>query len=745
MNKFILKLCFCAVILTGCKNKIEKTAEEKAALLLSQMTLEEKAGQMTQLSIEMLSVYDSLTLREPHTLDTVKLKHIIVDLQVGSILNVGGHAYDIGHWKEIITSIDNFSRKTRLQIPVLYGIDAIHGANYTLGATLYPQQIGIAATFNPELANKMARMVANDVRSSGIPWNFSPVLDVGRNPAWPRFWETFGEDPYLVSEMGVAMVKGYQFANDSNSKPIAACLKHYVGYSNPQNGHDRTPGYIPERQLRETYLPPFAKAIDAGAKTIMINSAEWNGEPVHSSKFLLHTLLREELNFKGVTVTDWEDIKNLTTRHKVASDYKEAVALAINAGIDLAMVPLDTEYTHHLIQNVKEGKIKLKRVDEAVLRILTLKYELGLFDEHLSNENNFKEPEQVESKKLSYEIAAQSITLLKNEDNILPLSGDEKILITGPNADYINALNGGWTYTWQGRDTSFNPKVTTIMKALKERMPQLCYLAGNTYTSHLPETRLIEEARNSNVVLLCLGEDTYTEKPGDIYDMELDMAQQDLIRIYKNAGKKVIVLLLEGRPRTFAKTEPLCDAVIYGYLPGNEGGIAIADILLGKINPSGKLPFTFPRYQGIYTPYDCKYTETLNNEFKPIGFNPLYRFGHGLSYTSYTYKHMEISKKTVSMSDSVTIRVSLENTGTLSGTETVLLFSADEFATITPSIQRLRRFKRIALNAKQHAELTFKLAVKELAFVDVNNKFTVEPGKMYFTISQLKDSIYITN
>jgi len=745
MNKTILLFILFSFMLWQCGTKSNESAKSKAQALLSQMTLEEKAGQMTQLTIEMISKGEGFNLEKPHALDTAKLQNVIVNLGIGSILNVGGHTYDVNHWKEIIISIEKYSQQSRLKIPVLYGIDAIHGANYTVGATLYPQQIGLAATFNSEMAYKMAQFVANDVRGSGIPWNFSPVLDVGRNPMWPRFWETFGEDPFLVSQMGVAIVNGYQNTNNGTVKPFAACLKHYVAYSNPQSGHDRSPAYIPERQLREIYLLPFAKAIAAGAKTIMINSGEWNGEPVHASKFLLQTVLRNELKFEGITVTDWEDIKNLTERHKVAETYKEAVALAINAGIDLAMVPLDLDFTKYLIENVNEGKIKKERIDEAVLRILTLKYELGLFDSSISKPENFKEPEQIESKKLSYELACQSITLLKNEGNILPFSSNEKILVTGPNSDYINALNGGWSHTWQGRDTNYNPKVLTVLGALKTvfEYGNVSYLKGNTYTQNLPENVLLNAAQNVNTVVLCLGEDTYTEKPGDINDLELDESQQNLIKIYKKAGKKVVVILLEGRPRTFAKTEPLCDAILDAYLPGNEGALAIADIMIGKVNPSGKLPFTFPRFAGVHTTYDCKYTETLNNDFKPIGFDPLFHFGQGLSYSNFNYANMKIENRDVTVKDTVSISVQLNNTSAIAGSETVMVFASDVYASITPSVKRLRAFKRVPLDKYEGKEVQFKIAVSDLAFVGLDNKFIVESGKFYFSIANLKDSITV--
>jgi beta-glucosidase len=398
-----------------------------------------------------------------------------------------------------------------------------------------------------------------------------------------------------------------------------------------------------------------------------------------------------------------------------------------------------------LIENVNEGKIKKERIDEAVLRILTLKYELGLFDEPNAKPENFKEPEQIESKKLSYELACQSITLLKNEGNILPFSMNEKILVTGPNADYINALNGGWSHTWQGRDTSYNPKVLTVVNALKNVFANgnVSYLKGNTYTQNLPENVLLNAAQNVNTVVLCLGEDTYTEKPGDINDLELDESQQNLIKMYKKAGKKVVVILLEGRPRTFAKTEPLCDAILDAYLPGNEGALAIADIMVGKVNPSGKLPFTFPRFAGVHTTYDCKYTETLNNDFKPIGFDPLFHFGQGLSYSNFNYANMKIENRDVTVKDTVSITVQLNNTSAIAGSETVLVFASDVYASITPSVKRLRAFKRVPLDKYEGKEVQFKIAVTDLAFVGLDNKFIVEPGKFYFSIANLKDSINV--
>jgi beta-glucosidase len=725
-GKVVFYLSFLLLLVQCSIPKIDD-GEQRVKELIGKMTLAEKAGQMTQLSIEMISAGETNKLIEPHALDTQKLHRMIVELGVGSILNVGGHTYTEAHWKEIMKAIHAYEKLSRLKVPVLYGIDAIHGANYTAGATLYPQQISLASSFNVDLVNKMSGYVANDVRATGIPWNFSPVLDVARNARWPRFWETFGEDPYLASEMGVAMVNGYQQVQANGKPMLAACLKHYIGYGDARSGLDRTPAYIPERQLREIFLPPFERAIAAGAKTIMINSSEVNGEPVHASKFLLQTILRKELKFKGVTVTDWEDIKNLCDRHHVAATYKEAVALAINAGIDLAMVPLDLDFTKYLIENVEEGKIEEKVLDEAVYRILMLKMDLGLFDEAGSQTVIYEGLGSEKSKNLSYELATQSIVLLKNKDGILPLS-----------------TNGGWTHTWQGRDTSYNSKVLSPLQALEQTLgkDRVRYLRGNTYTQHLPVSALLAAAEDIKTVVLFLGEDTYTEKPGDIYDLELEEAQQNLIRVFANAGKKVVVVLLEGRPRTFSKTEPMCDAIFFAGLPGDAGGRAIADLLLGKVNPSAKLPFSFPRDAAVHITYDCKYTELLDNNFKPT-YKPLFAFGSGHSYTQFDYSNMQIAHRELKSKDSVEISFEMKNSGSRAGTEVVLVYSIDEVASITPSIRKLRAFERVSLEANESKTIKMKIPVSQLRFVDKDNKWVLEPGKFKFEVSQLTDSINI--
>ncbi len=747
-NQIIWGVFTLLLAISSCKSAKDKLPEERAQAILNEMSLEEKAGQMTQLSIEMiLQGKDQFNLTKPHALDTVRLRKVLVEMGVGSILNVPGNTFTLAQWKEVSEALHAYRMQTRLQIPVLYGIDAIHGANYTVGATLYPQQINLAASFNTDLIAEMATNTANDVRASGLAWNFSPVLDVARNPRWPRFWETFGEDPMVASCLGSSMVKAYQMPSKNGLPGVAACLKHYVGYGDARSGMDRTPAYIPERQLREIFLPPFAQAIEAGAQTIMINSGEVNGEPVHASKFLLQTILREELKFKGITVTDWEDIKNLYERHKIVSTYKEAVAVAINAGIDMAMVPLDTLFTHYLIENVKEGNISMTRINQSVLRILTLKFKLGLFEHSPANSSKYDSIGSDQSKKLSLALATQSLVLLKNSNQALPLSPTEKILVTGANAHYINALNGGWTHTWQGRDTTYNSEVPTCLEALQNihGMDKVVYLPGNTYDTNLSDEALLAAAKNIASVVLFLGEDTYTEKPGDILDLELSAAQQHLIKVYKQAGKKVIVVLLEGRPRTFANTESLCDAIIFAGLPGDAGGTAIANVLCGLSNPSGKLPFTYPRYSGFHLTYDCKYTEVLNKDFKPLGFNPLFEFGSGLSYTGYVYSNFTCDKESYTLSDTIKMNVTISNTGNMEGLHTALFYSKDEVASITPSVKKLRAFRKIFLRPGASEIVSIELPVQHLAFVGLSNKWGVEPGSFKLSVDTLSQNITITN
>src|SRR5215207_3157853 len=604
----------------------ERDNTQKIEDLLKRMTLEEKVGQMTQLAIGMIANGADQAIK----IDPAKLDKAIAKYGVGSILNVSDQALTIDRWHEMIGQIQDAAKKTRLGIPVIYGIDSIHGANYVLGATLFPQEIGMAATFNPELMKRASEITAAETRAAGIPWSFSPVLDLGRNPLWPRFWETFGEDPYVASVMGVAFVRGLEGSDPASQTAVASSLKHYMGYSFPLTGRDRTPAWIPENYLREYFLPPFAAAVKAGARTIMINSGEINGVPGHINRHILTTILRDELGFKGFVVSDWEDIKKLVTMWRIAATEKEATRQAIMAGIDMSMVPLDYSFADHLIALVKEGAVPQSRIDEAVRRILRVKFELGLFEKPMPNaalKAKFASPEY---RQVSLQAARESMTLLKNTNNVLPLAKTTKVLVTGPTSDSLISLNNGWTYVWQGSEESLYPKDRhTIRKAIETKIGanNVTFVQGTKITrppgttSNNTPTDLEEEvdiaaavraAQNVDVVVLALGEGSYCETPGNITDLTIGEPQIKLAEALKATGKPIVMVLVEGRPRIINRIVDSAGAVLMAYNPSHEGGTAIADVLFGDVNPSGKLPFTYPRTPNGLINYDHKPFETEN-------------------------------------------------------------------------------------------------------------------------------------
>lgn len=703
--------------------------------VLNTLDLTDKVGEMTQLTLDMLCVGQPYQLEEPHRLDTAKLKMAIADLRVGSILNCGGHSYPREYWYETISAIQEMAMNEKESgIPVLYGIDAIHGTNYTDGSTLFPQQIGLAATFNPSLAYEMGRITAYETRASGIPWTFSPVLDIARDARWPRVWETFGEDPHLLTVMGESLVNGYQGEDVSDPNSVAACLKHFLGYSTPLSGKDRTQAWIPERQLREYFLPGFQKAIEAGAKTIMINSGEINGIPVHVNPVILTELLRNELGFEGVVVTDWEDIKYLYSRHRVATDYKDAITMAINAGIDMSMVPVDYDFPVLLKELVEEGAVPMERIDESVKRILQLKYELGLFDAPVTNWEDYPDFASDKHSAASRTSADQSMTLLKNDNNVLPLPAGSKVIVGGPRANSLNDLNGGWTHTWQGTDPQFNtPGKLTMLGAMLER--EDCDTREASEPSQLKTL-----ARKGDYIILALGESPYTEKPGDIEDISLSATQHEWVREAKSTGAIVVAVLIEGRPRIIRDMEPDCDAILMAYLPGDEGGPAIAATLMGENNPGGKLPFTYPRNPSSHVTYDHKYTDRLDPNFGTNAFNPQFEFGHGLSYTEFQYSNLSLSSNASDLTSDVKVTVEVSNIGDRNGDEVVMLFVADSVASITPSVRRLRAFERISLDAGQSETVEFSISKKDLAFVGIDHKWIVEPGVFGFSVDTLTAS-----
>jgi len=704
--------------------------------LLARMTIEEKIGQMTQLEVGMISNGKGTKTR----IDRDKLEKAVVKYGVGSIINVTDEAFTTDQWHETIRQIQQSAQSTRLKIPVLYGIDSIHGVNYTVGSTLFPQEIGMAATWNPELMKRAAEITALETRACGIPWNFSPVLDLGRQPLWPRFYETFGEDPYLAKVMGAATVRGYEGTNVAAKDHVAACLKHYIGYSFPLTGKDRSPAWIPEIHLREYFMPTFQAAIAAGAHTIMANSGEINGVPVHASHYLLTDVLRNELGFRGMVVSDWEDIKKLVTQHRVARTEKDATRVAVMAGIDMSMVPSDYSFSDNLIALVREGAVPQARIDEAVTRILRLKFELGLFASPMPDTTLTSKVGSAESRAVSLQAAHESITLLKNSNNLLPLPKGGRVLVTGPTADSLVSLNNGWSYTWQGTKSELYPKDRwTILGAIEAKAGKqnVRYLPGSTLDKEVNIAEAAEAARNADVAIVCLGEAAYAETPGNIEDLTLDDAQLKLAAAVAAAGKPVVLVLVEGRPRIIRRIADGAHAILMAYNPGNEGGQAIADVLFGDYNPGGKLPFTYPRQANALVPYDHKPFELQDTNFGNTASMPQFEFGYGLSYTTFAYGDLRVEPKSASIGAEITVSVTVKNTGMRTGNEVVQLYVSDLVASITPPGKRLKRFAKIHLEPGQSKTLKFTLRPIDLSFIGPKNQPIVEPGEFEVMIAGL--------
>lgn len=741
------KILFFSILLLLACNEVpttptESKVDDRVAELIAKMTLEEKVGQMMQINVDLIMKGEIWNLTVPNEVDAEKVKHIIGELHTGSILNCGGHTWPRETWYSIHEAIQKEAMSTT-GIPVLYGIDAIHGVNYTVGATLFPQQLAQAATWNPDLVREAASITAYETRASGIPWNFSPVLDLGRQPLWSRFFETYGEDVYLAKQMTTACIEGYQGTDVSDKTKVAACMKHFLGYSNSFTGKDRTPVYMAERQLREYYLPTFEAAIASGAKTVMINSGEINGIPVHANKEILVDLLRDELGFEGLAVTDWEDILKLTNLHKIAVDEKEATKLAINAGIDMSMVPITTDFAKYLVELVNEGEVPMSRIDESVGRILQLKLDLGLFEKPFYPMEDYPEFGSEESAQVSLNAARESLTLLKN-NGALPVGNKEKILITGPSAASLVMLNGAWTHTWQGTDATYN---TVGKKNIKEALmdahqEKVVYVDGGNLDELKNEASLKSKAASCDKIVVCLGELPSTEKPGDINNLTISQAQRDLVSNMLATNKPVVIVLVENRPQIIAEFADQVDAILLAYHPGDMGGIAIEEVLYGKVNPSGKLPFTYPSDVNDLVLYDHKFTEDLDKDFGMEAFKPQFEFGHGLSYTDFTYSNLTCSEK-VATDGTIEVSVTVTNSGNVAGKEVVQLYVSDNFASITPSVKRLRGFDKIDLDAGESSTVVFQLDASDLAFVGINQDWIVEPGSFTVQVASLNSSFVI--
>ncbi|PAM92021.1 beta-glucosidase [Flavobacterium sp. IR1] len=741
----VIALLFCTATWSQEKNKTKAEIEAKVSELLSKMTLEEKVGQMTQITV---TIFEDT--KKPGYFDAAKLKQGIQDYHIGSILNVPNPgAPTLQRWQETMTAITNEANKTRLKIPVLYGIDAIHGASYTAGATLFPQQIGLAATFNTDLVKRGAEISAYETRASSIPWVFSPDLDFPRNPAWSRMWESFGEDAYLSSKMAVALVDGFEGSNVGSKYSVASCMKHYIGYGSTTTGKDRTPSIIPERILRQYDLTIYQAAIKAGAKSVMVSSGEINGTPVHASKHLITDILKKELGFEGVVVTDWKDIIYLHTRHKVAETKRDAVRIAVLAGIDMSMVPEEFSFYTDLVDLVKKGEVPMSRIDDAVSRILRMKFELNLFQNTVANLKDYPKFGSAEHIEEAYKTAAESITLLKNNQSVLPLNKADKILVTGATANSMKYLNGGWSYTWQGENSdTYAADKFTILEAFQNKLGKenVLYTAGADLEEENDAEieKAVALAKSATKIVLCLGEKNYTETPGDISTIFMSKSQIKLALALAKVNKPIILVLNEGRPRLISDFEDKMSAIVQCYLPGNEGARALVDILYGDVNPSGRLPYNYPRFPNSLEKYNRKYTESIsegeqnNDATYEKSYLPQFEFGTGLSYTTFNYSNLKIDKAEITNSEDVNVSVDVTNAGKRAGKEAVLLYLSDNYASITPEFKSLKRFEKISLAPGETKTVKFTLNQKDLQFVNEDLKWISEKGTFTIQIANQK-------
>lgn len=761
MKKTLVIMATALGVTSGLTAQNNNEINKKAAEIVSKMTLAEKVGQTAQISIDLVTKGTDTPPTSTLEIDIDKLREAIVEYHIGSILNSPNtRARTAEWWTKTVEQIQDVAMKeTKVKVPVIYGLDQIHGATYTAGSTMFPQEIAIAASWNPIHARRMGEITAYETRASNVPWNFSPVLDLGLDPRFPRQYEGFGEDPYVGAVFGRELIKGYEGDDNNIANPtkVAACMKHFLGYSAPISGKDRTPAYIPDNVLREYHIPAFQAAVDAGVHTVMINSGIINNVPVHASYELLTTLLRDEMGFQGMIVTDWEDINKLYSRDKMVPSIKEAIKVGINAGIDMSMIPIAyKEYCQLLIELVNEGQVSMSRLDDAATRVVALKLKLNLFDVPNTYRKDYPEFNSKAYQQASYDAAADGITLLKNEGNVLPLKKGVKILVTGPNAVSKRSLNGGWTFSWQGEKIDeFGDQYHNLLDAiqLKFGKENVSYVPGVSYTN---ETKwdtehkdkfdeAIAAGKNVDYIVLCLGENSYCEKPGDLNDLYLNELQTELAQEMLKLGKKVILVLSEGRPRLISKFSSKLDAIVQTYLPGIYGADALADILVGDVNPAGKLPYTYPAFPNSLVPYYHKYAEEQVNTDAAYNYegdyNFEYPFGYGLSYTTFAYSNPKINKSDLlaNSTEEILISIDVTNTGNREGKEVVQLYSSDLYASLVPDVKRLRRFEKVELKAGETKTVTFKLNVNDLSFINLQNKRVVEPGDFVFQIGSSSD------
>lgn len=763
MKKILLSISLLALAYTASANvpviKSDPKIEAQVEQTLKKLTLEEKIGQMMELVTDLFGANDKNGV---FYIDEHKTDSILSRYKIGSILNAPNTcAPTAKQWEKYIAQIQKISMK-RIGIPCVFGLDQNHGSTYTQGGTLFPQNINVAATFNREIARRSAEATAYETRAVSVPWTYSPTVDLGRDARWPRIWENFGEDCYLSSEMGKAMVYGFQGEDPNNIDQyhIATSMKHFMGYGVPWTGKDRTPAYISPADLREKHFAPFLAGLQAGALTVMVNSASVNGVPMHANKEFLTGWLKEETGWDGVLITDWADINNLYTREMVAKDKKDALRIAINAGIDMIMEPYSCDACSYLVELVKEGKIPMSRIDDACRRVLRMKYRLDLFKNPTQKLKNYPKFGGEEFAKLALEGATESMVLLKNEGNILPLQHGKKILLTGPNANQMRCLDGGWSYTWQGhRADEFAGKYNTIYEAFCNEYGKenVILNQGVTYNEkgkyweeNEPQIQeAVAAAKDADVIVACIGENSYTETPGNLTDLWLSENQRNLVKALAQTGKPVILVLNEGRPRLIADIEPLAQGIINILIPGNMGGDALANLVSGKSNFSGKMPYTYPKEINSLANYDFKKSEEVGTMEGAYDYNAKitqqWGFGYGLSYTSYKYSNLKVSQSDFRHGDIIKVSVDVKNTGKVAGKESVLLFSSDLIASVVPDGRRLRAFDKVELQPGETKTVTFELKADDLAFVGWNGKWRLEEGDFKLMIADQSADIHCTD
>lgn len=763
MKKILLSISMLALAYTASANvpviKSDPKIEAQVEQTLKKLTLEEKIGQMMELVTDLFGANDKNGV---FYIDEHKTDSILSRYKIGSILNAPNTcAPTAKQWEKYIAQIQKISMK-RIGIPCVFGLDQNHGSTYTQGGTLFPQNINVAATFNREIARRSAEATAYETRAVSVPWTYSPTVDLGRDARWPRIWENFGEDCYLSSEMGKAMVYGFQGEDPNNIDQyhIATSMKHFMGYGVPWTGKDRTPAYISPADLREKHFAPFLAGLQAGALTVMVNSASVNGMPMHANKDILTGWLKEETGWDGVLITDWADINNLYTREMVAKDKKDALRIAINAGIDMIMEPYSCDACGYLVELVKEGKIPMSRIDDACRRVLRMKYRLDLFKNPTQKLKNYPKFGGEEFAKLALEGATESMVLLKNEGNILPLQHGKKILLTGPNANQMRCLDGGWSYTWQGhRADEFAGKYNTIYEAICNEYGKenVILNQGVTYNEkgkyweeNEPQIQgAVAAAKDADVIVACIGENSYTETPGNLTDLWLSENQRNLVKALAQTGKPVILVLNEGRPRLIADIEPLAQGIINILIPGNMGGDALVNLVSGKSNFSGKMPYTYPKEINSLANYDFKKSEEVGTMEGAYDYNAKitqqWGFGYGLSYTTYKYSNLKVSQSDFRHGDIIKVSVDVKNTGKVAGKESVLLFSSDLIASMVPDGRRLRAFDKVELQPGETKTMTFELKADDLAFVGWNGKWRLEEGDFKLMIADQSADIHCTD